>query len=71
MAQTNTMLVKLAQESGINVWLQVQQGLEKDSISGMIPDDQACNILIGDNLLKMANLLEQCACKLKKRHWTD
>ena len=58
LAQTDLKLVKLAQESGMNVWLQVQQGLEKDGISGLITDDHACDILIGGiNLLKMANVL--------------
>ena len=49
-----------------DVWLQVQQGLEMDSVSGVIPDNLAHNILTGGiNLLKMANLLEPHACKLK------
>ena len=59
LAQVDTMLAKSAQESGINVWLQVQQGLEKDGTSGVIPNNQAHDIFIGGiNLLKMTNLLE-------------
>ena len=46
LAQANAMLAKLAQESGMNVWLQVQQGLEKNGISHVIPHNQAHNILI-------------------------
>ena len=47
LVQAVAMLSKSTQESGMNAWFQVQQSLEEDYISGVIPDNQACNILTG------------------------
>ena len=66
LAQASALLAKLAQESEMNVWLHVHQSLEKDGVSGVIPNDKVCDILIGGiNLLKIADLLDQWVCKLK------
>ena len=49
LVQADALLAKSAHESGMNVWFQVHQSLEKDGISGAIPDDQAHEFLIGES----------------------
>ena len=37
LAQANALLAKLPQDSGMNVWLQVHQSLEKDGVQVLYP----------------------------------